>query len=39
MLAEGSLQRPIDLFDLFMHGAFPLLLIVKSVAVALRGSK
>ena len=36
MLAEGSLSRPIDIFDLFMHGAFPLLLIAKSLTVVIR---
>ena len=39
MLAAGTLHRPVDIFDLFMHGAFPLLLIVKSIMVAFRGSR
>jgi len=39
MLAEGNLHRPIDIFDLFMHGTFPLLLIAKSIMVAIRGSR
>ncbi len=26
MLADGSLERPVDIFDLFLHGA-PLLLL------------
>jgi hypothetical protein len=29
MLFAGDLRRPIDIFDLFLHGAFPLLLLVK----------
>lgn len=29
MLAEGSLQRPIDIFDLFMHGTPAVLLIIR----------
>ncbi len=29
MLAEGRLVRPIDLFDLFLHATFPLLLLVR----------
>lgn len=29
MLINGELSRSIDIFDLFLHGAFPLLLIVK----------
>lgn len=29
MLADGTLARPIDIFDLFLHGAPWLLLFVK----------
>jgi hypothetical protein len=29
MLFQGTLSRPIDIFDLLMHGAFPLLLLLK----------
>lgn len=29
MLFNGTLSRPIDIFDLFLHGIFPLLLVVK----------
>jgi len=29
MLAEGRLSRPIDIFDLLLHGALPLLLALK----------
>ena len=34
MLLEGSLRRPIDIFDLFMHGIFPVLLVWKLVRLA-----
>ena len=29
MLVDGRLVRPIDIFDLFMHGALPLLVLGK----------
>ncbi|HAI68768.1 MAG TPA: RND transporter [Gammaproteobacteria bacterium] len=29
MLFQGTLSRPIDIFDLLMHGAFPVLLLLK----------
>ncbi|MCW8831356.1 MAG: hypothetical protein OQK32_07555 [Gammaproteobacteria bacterium] len=31
MLADGTLRRPIDIFDLFMHGTPSVLLIVRLV--------
>jgi hypothetical protein len=31
MLAEGTLTRPLDIFDLFWHSLFPLLLIAKLI--------
>ena len=31
MLADGSLSRPLDIFDLFMHGTPALLLLIKLV--------
>jgi len=34
MLAAGTLSRPIDIFDLFLHGAPLVLLIAKLVRVA-----
>lgn len=34
MLAEGTLRRPIDIFDLFLHGALPLLLLLKLLRMA-----
>jgi len=30
MLFQGSLSRPLDIFDLFLHGIFPLLLLLKT---------
>jgi len=40
MLAAGTLRKPIDIFDLIMHGAPWLLLLAKVVATALyRGSQ
>ncbi|WP_455202444.1 hypothetical protein [Kaarinaea lacus] len=34
MLLNGTLVRPIDIFDLLLHGIFPLLFIVKLGRVA-----
>lgn len=34
MLADGTLIRPIDIFDLAIHGILPLLLIAKLVRLA-----
>jgi len=31
MLADGTLSRPIDIFDLFLHGAPMVLLVLKLV--------
>ena len=31
MLFSGTLQRPVDIFDLCLHGALPLLLLLKSI--------
>ena len=36
MLAAGTLSRPIDIFDLFYHGAPWLLLVLKLVRMARR---
>lgn len=30
MLAAGTLVRPIDIFDLFWHGIWPLLLAIRA---------
>jgi hypothetical protein len=29
MLFDGTLSRPMDIFDLFWHGTVPLLLVIK----------
>ena len=34
MLVAGALVRPIDIFDLLMHGAGPVLLAVKLLRVS-----
>ena len=34
MLANGTLSRPIDIFDLIMHASLPLLLGVRLVRLA-----
>ena len=34
MLFNGTLTRPIDIFDLFLHGTLPVLLVLKLVRVA-----
>lgn len=34
MLFDGSLTRPIDIFDLFMHGTPAVLLMVKLIRMA-----
>ncbi|MHB8730029.1 MAG: RND transporter [Sulfuricaulis sp.] len=39
MLADGTLTRPIDIFDLVMHASLPLLLIVKLLRRARVGKK
>ncbi|HHB92419.1 MAG TPA: RND transporter [Thioploca sp.] len=31
MLFQGNLIRPIDIFDLIMHGTLPLLLLLKII--------
>ncbi len=37
MLANGTLARPIDIFDLIMHASLPLLLAVKLMRNKLPG--
>lgn len=38
MLFDGTLHRPIDIFDLFLHGAPWVVLVLKGVrAVQIRG--
>ncbi len=36
MLAEGQLQRPIDIFDLLMHGTPVVLLVLKAARQGMR---
>ncbi|MCB1877462.1 MAG: hypothetical protein KDH88_15930 [Chromatiales bacterium] len=31
MLGNGTLSKPLDIFDLFLHGSLPVLLAVKLV--------
>lgn len=31
MLMNGTLVKPIDIFDLFLHGIFPVLLLLKII--------
>jgi len=35
MLVDGTLSKPIDIFDLFMHGAPLILLILKFIFMSL----
>ncbi len=37
MLVHGQLSRPIDIFDLFLHGTAPLLLLLKIFRLFLQG--
>ena len=39
MLANGTLSRPIDIFDLIMHASLPLLLVAKLIRITLSGKK
>ena len=36
MLLDGTLSRPIDIFDLFMHGTPMLILFIKLIRMALK---
>ncbi|MDH5648129.1 MAG: RND transporter [Gammaproteobacteria bacterium] len=38
MLVHGSLSRPIDIFDLFLHGSACLILIVKLARQSMLGN-
>lgn len=31
MLVAGTLSKPIDIFDLFLHGALPVLVLIKVI--------
>ena len=37
MLLHGHLVKPIDIFDLFLHGTAPLLLLVKIFRLYFKG--
>ncbi len=37
MLASGELSAPVDIFDLLMHGAFPVLLTLKLISLGITG--
>ncbi len=39
MLANGTLSRPIDIFDLIMHASLPLLLVARLIRMKLPGKK
>ncbi|MEK9133463.1 MAG: RND transporter [Pseudomonadota bacterium] len=39
MLANGTLSRPIDIFDLIMHASLLLLLAAKLIRMTLPGKK
>ena len=39
MLANGTLARPIDIFDLAMHASVPLLLAVRLIRMTRSGNK
>ena len=38
MLSEGSLHKPIDIFDLFLHGTPALLVVLKLVRIGMQSS-
>lgn len=39
MLADGSLSKPIDIFDLCVHGLPALLLVAKLLRMAIKAAK
>lgn len=39
MLSQGTLQRPIDIFDLIMHGAPALLVFIKLVRMGMAAQR
>lgn len=39
MLADGTLQRPLDIFDLFMHGTPAVLLMIRLYRQFVLGKK
>jgi len=36
MLSEGALTRPVDIFDLFMHGLPIVLLAIRLIRIQMR---
>ncbi len=38
MLLAGTLHKPLDIFDMIMHAALPVLLVIKLIRMALSGS-
>ena len=38
MLFQGTLTRPLDIFDFVLHGSAPLLLILKLLRMAMTGT-
>ena len=38
MLVNGTLKKPIDIFDLFLHASLPTLLVLKLIRLA-QGSR
>lgn len=39
MLAQGTLVRPLDIFDLALHALLPLLLVIRLIRAAHAGKK
>ncbi len=39
MLSQGTLSRPIDIFDLIMHASLPILLVIRLIRAADSGKK
>lgn len=33
MLVSGTLTKPVDIFDLLLHGIFPLLLLIRTARI------
>ena len=36
MLFNGTLVKPIDIFDLFWHALFPILLLIKTIRMSMQ---
>ncbi len=37
MLFQGTLTKPVDIFDLLMHASLPVLLVIRLIRMALAG--